>query len=219
MKYIDAPPRLCAECGASFQPSASNHWFCTSSCQKANQKRRRSAKCPDTKNCLRCEKPFHPESNRQIYCSRNCRQGSRICENCGKDFSPSRNAMGRFCKPQCFYDSGVPIGTERPSGGGYTIVKVPRDTPGAKLQGMGRANWMWTHRYVMQQKLGRPLEKHERVHHINGVRDDNRPDNLELWEHSHPSGVRRIDGIKNAILELPASQRTQLLKWLQSIQD
>lgn len=34
------------------------------------------------------------------------------------------------------------------------------------------------HRYVMEQKLGRKLTNAERVHHLNGVRTDNRPENL-----------------------------------------
>lgn len=37
------------------------------------------------------------------------------------------------------------------------------------------------HRHMMQLKLGRELKRGESVHHINGKRDDNRVDNLELW--------------------------------------
>jgi hypothetical protein len=46
------------------------------------------------------------------------------------------------------------------------------------------------HRVVMEGLLGRPLRPDGTVHHRNGRRDDNRPENLELWSSSHPSGQR-----------------------------
>lgn len=49
------------------------------------------------------------------------------------------------------------------------------------------------HRVVMEQKLGRKLLPHENVHHINGNRLDNRPENLELWVTKQPKGQRPED--------------------------
>ena len=144
------------------------------------------------KPCKRCGQQFHARTPRAIYCSEECKRGSYVCENCGKTFVRKKKALGRFCSTSCHYEHECPVGTVRDGGNGYKIIKVPHGTFGAKKFG-DRSGWMWEHRYVMQQVLGRPLDKHESVHHINGKRDDNRPENLELWKRSQPAGVRSSD--------------------------
>jgi len=58
---------------------------------------------------------------------------------------------------------------------GYILVYCP-DHPYATASKTVRE-----HRLVMEQMLGRYLEPHEVVHHKNDVKDDNRPENLELF--------------------------------------
>jgi hypothetical protein len=52
---------------------------------------------------------------------------------------------------------------------------------------------VYEHRVVMEQMLGRKLTKHETIHHRNGNRSDNRPENLELWSGRHGRGQRHAD--------------------------
>lgn len=54
---------------------------------------------------------------------------------------------------------------------------------------------MLEHRFVMSEMLGRALLPSERVHHVNGIRHDNRPANLELWSTSQPMGQRVEDKV------------------------
>ena len=92
---------------------------------------------------------------------------------------------------------------KRDSRSGYVWVKAP-DNPMAMING-----YVAEHRLVMSQAIGRPLEKFENVHHVNGVRDDNRLENLELWNTYQPSGQRVPDKVTWAveILRLYAPER------------
>lgn len=66
--------------------------------------------------------------------------------------------------------------------GGYMVIREPLTK-----------HCRYEHRVVMERILGRPLRSEESVHHINGNRRDNRPENLQLF--SSNAAHMRIHGL------------------------
>ena len=86
-------------------------------------------------------------------------------------------------------DMTAPIITLGPRGEGYI------DKAGYRIISVNGVK-IPEHRHVMQEHLGRELMSHESVHHKNGVRNDNRLENLELWSKAQPYGQRVSDKIE-----------------------
>lgn len=117
---------------------------------------------------------------------------------CGKDVlvtaSSLRSGSSMSCGCLVRYVAEARCGTNsarwkggRSNRGGYISV----------VHGSGsRRRFIDEHRLVMETMLGRPLLPTELVHHKNGDRADNRPDNLELWTKGHPPGHRVEDIVR-----------------------
>jgi hypothetical protein len=82
---------------------------------------------------------------------------------------------------------------------GYILIRIP-EHPRAK----SNSGYVFEHILVMEESIGRYLVDGENVHHRNGIRDDNRIENLELWTRPQPAGIRASDAVMWAkkILEL-----------------
>jgi hypothetical protein len=104
---------------------------------------------------------------------------AKICLECGETFRPKRN-KSKYCSRKCLWVNNGGH-NKKPEGWwkdarGYIqgFVWISKDTQIRIRQ----------HRWIMEKHLGRKLLDNEDVHHINGIKDDNRIENLELIDHS-----------------------------------
>lgn len=152
--------------------------------------------------CPTCGRPYG-KRHRCYFCQPRPRTGEfRDCPICATRFYASgwqlrdveRN-QGTYCSRPCQYKG---IRSREPKVGGKCIMNT-----GYVSVYMGKGKRQLEHRLVMEKILGRSLGRREEVHHINGNRTDNRPDNLKIvspTEHQQMHGFGEKQRARRPIL-------------------
>ena len=156
------------------------------------------------KICSSCERKYKPSSGHRNCpgCRRQQRKTPCIdCEAlCSYEYERCVRCAGLAQKGECNPNWR---GGKYYNKKGYIMIRCSNH-PRANAQG----GYVFEHILVMEDTLERYLESGENVHHKNGIKDDNRPENLELWTRPQPTGIRAKDAVAWAqeILELYAPE-------------
>ena len=163
--------------------------FCDTKCWHKDHYERTKCIKPVYKNCVKCGIERKKRTKNRMTCDPcyhreyKTRMSSAVRE---KRLNTARNYHRKKV--------GIPLDTPSLKGphgkgfvnkNGYRIL-CKKGHPNC----LNKHGALGEHTFVMSNHIGRPLMKGESVHHKNGIRDDNRIENLELWHRGHPPGQR-----------------------------
>lgn len=183
--------KKCTVCGNDFncyKSTEHKHKYCSKVCKKfATHNTERCMECDSVYEVAKSR--FNSKYLRYKHCSNRCydifkhREKEKmfmrmtyVCKNCGKVFQSRRyGKVYRFCSTRCSqsfmkgensfaYNGGSTINSA-----GYICVRV-----GDK--------YLYEHRLIVQEEIGRKLKDNEVVHHIDGNKLNNSISNLKIMD-------------------------------------
>ena len=155
------------------------------------------------KQCLFCHKDFNAAKKITKYCCRSCqathlfsiygkesslkrRTGKTLkCEHCQSDYYVPKHRLetAKYCSRSCL-GHAHPERAEKARNNSPIMLRAGLSEPRRYKTIRINGKFVREHRYLMEQHLGRKLDRNEQVHHINGDCRDNRIENLQVLTNS-----------------------------------
>jgi len=148
-------------------------------------------------HCNMCNKLFKRKRVKQTFCSLMCgEKGKKFvqtrfakkikvrCSTCNCEFEKwpclfrKTINLKHYCNPIC---GNLSMRSGKTS---YGFKKTTGSPLNPYRRCMKEGKYVYEHRWLMEQHIGRKLLKNEHVHHINGNTTDNRIENLEILSNS-----------------------------------
>jgi hypothetical protein len=197
----------CKQCGTEREcfPSQKRS-FCSQSCKGKYHSAQGNGmplkpKTGEFQDCLQCGQPVWRMQHQlargsKPFCSVGCHTTYQqrglvecVCAQCKKTYKLSaaqKYARSVYCSRACEARSRMKRPLDREHNGkpatvdhqGYVRIFEPSHPAATK------GGWIFEHRWVMEQQIGRYLKPDEHVHHIDHNRANNDPANLEMMSHS-----------------------------------